>query len=196
MVRIHPPLLDALRKFDAEAAERFPARFDDGLGQMGMLLDSKLVNGGYWCTPKKSLAFASTGGNGVHFSFIIQNDEITEDSPVIVTVPANPGIPEMSNCVVANNLRNFLRFGLHRGYFYLEQLVYYRDLTLAAYASPDWQPAEDWHYSYQLCENGQCVRDFLVERFQLTPLAYSVSEFEALQSQFKPLLDYLAEDEW
>lgn len=194
MVRIHHPLLDALREFDAEAAQRFPADYDFGLGQMGMLLRSKLGNGGYWCTPKNSLSFASTGCDGVHFSFILRNNAITEDSPVIVTVPANSGESERANIVVASNLRNFLRFGLRRGYFALEQLAYYRDLTLEAYSSPDWQPTLDWHYSvgYHLHENGLRVRDFLVGRFQLTPLAYTVSEFEALQNKFIPLLDFPA----
>jgi hypothetical protein len=198
MVSIHHPLLNSLREFDAEAAQRFPADYDNGLGQMGTLLHSKLDNCGYWCTPKNSLTFASTGGDGVHFSFILQNDAITEESPVIVTVPAYSSEPENANYVVANNLRNYLRFGLHRGYFALEQLAYYRDLTLEAYSSPHWQPTEDWHYSvgYHLHENGQRVRDFLVERFQLTSLAYTVSEFEALQDKFKPLLDYPAENEW
>jgi hypothetical protein len=198
MVRVQHPLLDALRDFDAEAAQRFPADFDNGLGQMGLLLHPRLENCGYWCTPKNSLTFASTGGDGVHFSFIVQSDEIVEDSPVIVTVPANFGEPEDANFIVADNLRNFLRFGLHRGYFALEQLAYYRDLTLEAYSSADWRPTEDWHYSvgYSLEENGQLVRDFLIERFDLTPLSYTVAEFEALQRKFRPILEYRSEDEW
>jgi hypothetical protein len=128
----------------------------------------------------------------------VENNQVTENSPVIVTVPANFGEPENANFVVADNLRNFLRFGLHRGYFALEQLAYYRDLTLQAYSSAEWQPTEDWHYSvgYHLNENGQRVRDLLVERFDLTPLSYPVDEFEDLQHRYKPLLEYLAEDEW
>jgi hypothetical protein len=171
MISIFHPLLDALREFDAEAAQRFPADYDNGLGQMGMLLHSKLDNWGYWCTPKNSLTFASTGGDGVHFSFIVQNDKVTEDSAVVVTVPASFGEPEGANYVVGSNLRDFLRFGLHRGYFALEQLAYHRDLTLEAFSSPHWQPTEAWHFSvgYRLHENGQRVRDLLVERFRLTP---------------------------
>ena len=198
MVKINHPLLDDLRRFDAEAARRYPAEFDNGLGQMGMLIYSEYRNEGYWCTPKNSMAFATTGGNGVHFSFIVENNKVTEDSPVIVTVPANSGEPEVATFVVAENLRDFLRFGLHRGYFALEQLAYDRDLTLQVYSSAEWQPTEDWHYSvgYHLDETGQRVRDFLVERFDLTPLSYTVAEFEALQEKYKPLLDYPAEDEW
>lgn len=198
MVSIHHPLLDALREFDAEATRRFPTDYDNGLGQMGMLLHSKLENRGTWCTPKNSLTFASTGGDGVHFSFIVQDDKITENSPVIVTVPGNYNGPEFANHIVAGNLRNFLRFGLHRGYFALEQLAYYRDLTLEVYSSSDWQPTEDWHYrvGYYLEQDEQRVRDALVERFNLTPLSYTVPEFDALQNKYKPLLNYPADNEW
>ena len=198
MVLIQHPLLDALREFDVEAALRFPSDYDNGLGQMGLLLCPKLENRGSWCTPKNSLTFASTGGDGVHFGFIVRDDKIAEDSPVIVTVPGNFEGPEFANHVVADSLRNFLRFGLYRGYFALEQLAYRRDLTLEAYSSPDWQPTEDWHYSvgYYLDQDEQRVRDFLVERFNLTPLSYTVPEFDALQDKYKPLLDYPADDEW
>ncbi|WP_339613759.1 hypothetical protein [uncultured Rubinisphaera sp.] len=198
MVSIKHPLLHDLRQFDAEAAHRFPAKFDNGLGQMGMLIYSECRNEGYWCTPKNSMAFATTGGDGVHFSFIVENNKVTENSPVIVTVPANSGEPEIANLVVADNLRNYLRFGLHRGYFALEQLAYHRDLTLQAYSSSEWQPTEDWHCSvgYHLGDYGQRVRDFLVERFDLTPLPYTVTEFEVLQDKYKPLLKYPAENEW
>ena len=140
MASIQHPLLDALREFDTEAARRFPADFDNGLGQMGMLLAPTLENCGYWCTPKNSLTFASTGGEGVHFSFLVQDGKVTESSPVILTVPANAFEPDGANFVVAEDLRNCLRFGFHRGYFALEQLAYDRDLTLEAYSSPDWQP--------------------------------------------------------
>ncbi|MBN1909010.1 MAG: hypothetical protein JW818_04660 [Pirellulales bacterium] len=197
MTHIKHPLLDDLRRFDAEAAIRYPAEYDNGLGQMGMLLYAECRTGGYWCTPSNSMAFATTGGDGVHFSFIVEDDNITEDSPVIVTVPAAFGDgPETASFVVGDSLRNFLRFGLHRGYFALEQLTYYRDLTLQVYSSPEWQPTEKWHHSvgYLLHENGQRIRDFLAERFSLTPLAYTADEFDALQNRFKPLLEYPSED--
>ena len=198
MMSIQHPLLESLREFDAEAARRFPARFDNGLGQLGMLLHAELHNEGYWCTPKNSMAFAHTGGNGVHFSFIVDKDRITEDSAVVVTVPANPAEPRDANFVVAENLRNFLRFGLYRGYFALEQLAYYPELTLQVFSSATWEPTEDWHHSvgYQLSENGRRVRDLMVDRFDLTPLSYSVSAFADLQDTYEPLLKYPVEDEW
>ncbi len=196
MVTIQHPLLDAVCEFDADAARRYPADCDQGLGQMGLLIHSRLANAGYWCTPTNSAAFASTGGDGVHFSFLVDRDTITENSPVVVTVPAKFGEPEFANVVVAENLGNFLRFGLHRGYFGIEQLAYEPDLTLQAYGSADWQPSEDRHYSvgYHLSENGQRVRDFLIKRFDLEPLSYTVGEFDELQNTYKPLLKYPVRD--
>jgi hypothetical protein len=66
------------------------------------------------------------------------------------------------------------------------------------YSSPDWQPTEEWHESvgYCLSENAQRVRDFLIERFDFAPLAYSSAEFDALQGEYMPLLEYPDEDEW
>lgn len=196
-IRIEHPLFNQLRSFNAEAARRFPADFDHGLGQMGLLLHDECENGGYHNTPKNSVAFASTGGDGVHFSFLVDYDRVTEVSPVVITVPS-AGESEDANFIVGETLHDFLRFGLRHGYFALEQLAYYPELTLEAYRDTDWQPTEDWHYSvgYHLDENGQRVRDFLIQQFQLTPLVFLVDEFAALQARFKPTLVYPADDEW
>jgi hypothetical protein len=198
MATVKHPLLDELRQFNIEAVRLYPTRSDPGLGRMGLILCADCKREGYWCTPKNALAFATTGGDGVHFSFIVEDNRVTENSPVIVTVPANIGEPADCNFVVADNLRNFLRFGLIRGYFALEQLAYHRDLTVQVYSSPTWKPTEDWHNSvgYVLSRDGERVRDLLAERFQLTPLGYTIAEFEALQEKFKPLLVYPARDEW
>jgi hypothetical protein len=66
------------------------------------------------------------------------------------------------------------------------------------YTSPEWQPTEDWHYAvgYYLDENAQRVRDFLVEQLDLTPLKYTVAEFEALQEKSMPSLEFPPQDEW
>jgi hypothetical protein len=199
VVSVRHPLLDQLRRFDAEAARLYPAAFDNGLGQLGMLLYSDCKPGGYWCMPNNSIAFATTGGDGVHFSFIVEDGQVTESSPVIVTVPMNIGEPADCNLVVADCLRNFLRFGLIRGYFALEQLAYHRDLTLQVYSSPTWKPTEDWHDSvgYDLeRENFHLVRELLAETFQLLPLSYTAAEFEALQDKYQHLLVYSSRDEW
>ena len=42
-------------------------------------------NYGYYCTPKNSLSFASTGVDGEHFSFLGKNGRVHKLSPVIFT---------------------------------------------------------------------------------------------------------------
>lgn len=196
MILINHPLLDQLHNFHAEAARRFPADFDHGLGQLGLFFHDELENGGYHNTPVNTVAFASTGGDGVHFSFLVEDDRVTEDSPVVITVPSG-GEPEDANFIVGENLPDFLRFGLRHGYFALEQLAYYPELTLEAYRVTDWEPTEDWHYSVGYCldENGKQVRDYLAEQFDLTPLPFTADAFAAQQSRYKPALVYPDESE-
>lgn len=97
---------------------------------------------GYWCTPSNALTFATTGGDGVHYSLLAIGDEFTDFSPVVMTVPCC----DTPNVVVGANLREFLALGCRYGYFGLEQLVYDRrgtleELRLARF-SPDSGPDE------------------------------------------------------
>ena len=192
MVTMRHQLLETLREFDREAARLVPADFDEGLGQMGLLLADVCENRGYWCTPINTVSFGGTGGDGVHFNLLVRDDAVTDDAPVIMTVPASGGEMLDMSLVVGENLREFLCFGLLRGYFGLEQLAYDRDLTLEVYASPDWSPTEDWHCAvgYALDEVGQRVSDLLSERLNLRPRSYTVAEFEALQKKYGPMLEF------
>jgi hypothetical protein len=174
-VRVHHPLLAALREFDGEASKRFPAPYDEGLGQMGLLLTMRLEYGGYWCTPMNSLSFGGTGGDGVHFSFIVIDNAITEDSPVIVTSPASS---ETTSDVVADNLRNFLCASLTRGFCAHE--------ALGTFLHRGTHPFE----TRRLRGNAALVRDALAERFALTPLHYTLEEQRALQDRYEPMLVY------
>jgi hypothetical protein len=135
----------------------------------------------------------------VHFSFIASNGEADAASPVIVSVPNSGVDPADANFVVGADLRAFLRFGFHRGFFALEQLGFHRDLTLEVYASAEWRPTESWHKAVgfePLSEPARRVRDLLTARFELTPLSYTTEQFQELQDRYKPLLEYLSEDEW
>lgn len=91
---------------------------------VGLILQD-IKNEGYESTPKNSLVFASTGGDGVHFSFLCDNFP-NEKSPIVMTVPMND-----DNIIVGENLLEFLALGCRYGYFALEQLSYDRDETLS-----------------------------------------------------------------
>lgn len=103
---------------------------------IGLLLEPNLARWSYDSTPSGSLTFASTGGDGVHFSVLT---DVGRPGPIVMTVPMNFDEP---NVVVGADLRDFLSLGCHFGYFALEQLVYDRERTIreiqaAAIAMPN-----------------------------------------------------------
>ncbi|MDH5415417.1 MAG: hypothetical protein OEW87_14870 [Flavobacteriaceae bacterium] len=75
---------------------------------------------GYDCTPKNSLTFATTGGNGVHFGLVNELNEKGIKGPIVMTVPMVPN----ANVIVAEDLDEFFSLGYHVGWFALEQIVY------------------------------------------------------------------------
>lgn len=71
----------------------------------------------YDATPRDAVTFASTGGDGVHFSAT----QGTTRAIIVMTVPMQFDRP---NIVVGSDLREFLSLGCASGYFTLEQLAY------------------------------------------------------------------------
>lgn len=91
----------------------------EALDDEGLRLYDHLSESGYDSTPRGHLAFASTGGDGVHFSF-----PRDQPGPVVMTVPMMFDRP---NIVVGSDLADFLSLGCVFGYFGLEQLAYDMD---------------------------------------------------------------------
>lgn len=185
----HSISLDDLRAIDAEARKRFqlPYRWDPGVGSLGLILNKKLDDYRYeLCTPTNCKTFAATGGDGVHYSLLVADGRINEQSPVVIT---NPGGGDSRSWIVGENLFDFLCLGYYRGYFALEQLAYYPDLTLEVYTNPNWKPSESWHDSvgYVVAEEKQPVLDLLISRFSLRPWT-SVEHFHDLQKEYGALL--------
>ncbi len=105
----------------------------DYFDPVGLLLMPTLENFGYWCTPKNSLVFAHTGGDGVHFSFLTDK-EPTDSTPIVMTVPM---MDQNNNVIVGENLTEFLALGSRYGYFSLVQLVYFFDETIEVLQTND-----------------------------------------------------------
>ncbi len=91
----------------------------------------------YDATPREALTFASTGGDGVHFSAA---DSIS-GAVIVMTVPMQFDRP---NIVVGSNMREFLSLGCAAGYFGLEQLAYDYAATATALqgGATDYEEAE------------------------------------------------------
>ncbi|HEX7130934.1 MAG TPA: hypothetical protein VF228_00070 [Iamia sp.] len=117
----------------------------DWLEDEGLILHDRLAPGGYSSTPTNTVAFASTGGDGVHFSLVDLGDGPSETSPVVMTVPMALGDDLRPNWIVGESLPEFLALGLHGGWFGLEQLAYdpARPGALARAASVPPSPAID-----------------------------------------------------
>lgn len=181
-IKVDHPLLDALRLVDEEMCRKFQRQDVPALFDLGLRLDRELDASRYpSCTPNNCRSFASTGGDGVHFSLLIQDHAITEASPVVMTVPL-PG----DSVIVGETLFDFLCLGVRWGYFMLEGLIHDPDETLRMYTSPDWQPPKDWEgpSSFNLE-----LLDFLARRLDLKPWS-SGERFQELQDRYGPLLKY------
>jgi hypothetical protein len=193
--RIDHPLWEKLRAVDKVAARRFPAPdfVGRGLGAVGLILHSKPKRWDYWCTLKNVLTFASTGGNGVHFSFVVLEDEVTEQSPVVVTIPMAFDQP---NFICGESLFDFLCLGVNRGYFALEQLPA-TERTLEVFSSSTWQPTDDfdWAVGYGVNEHQRKVLDYLANELELVPWKDVKRKFNRLQRQVLPLLEVPDKDE-
>ncbi len=86
----------------------------------------------YNSSPINTEIFASTGGDGVHYSIL----EISENiQPVIITVPMNFGNSINDyNWIIGENLNEFLSIGFYNGWFPIEQLCYDNSWVINFYA--------------------------------------------------------------
>lgn len=120
MVEAH----SALRVLKSVLANQVDADVADGLG---LLFHERMIGTAYDETPRNSVTFASTGGDGVHYGFLLRGSAIDDASPVVMTVP----MADHPNRVVGRDLRHFLGLGMGSGYFALEQLQYDFEATVA-----------------------------------------------------------------
>jgi hypothetical protein len=111
-VTVELPLLGQLYRFEEKSARGSGLYRVTDLHGIGLILQDELKTGGYWCSPKNALTFASTGGDGDHYSLLIRDGRIDDKSPVVLTRPA-----EGTQHIVGESLHDFLCFGMHGGYF-------------------------------------------------------------------------------
>ncbi|MEX2173810.1 MAG: hypothetical protein WD872_05570 [Pirellulaceae bacterium] len=150
-IGVRLPLLFDLRLAEEEVAARFKGLHNRpaSLGDVGLILDRELDDSRYLgCTPLNCRTFASTGGDGAHFSLLVQDDAITDSSPVVVTTPEASGHPSV---VVAESLFDFLCLGAEKGYFGLGGWSLTPEQTLREYLGPEGElPVTDY-----LIDDGQ-----------------------------------------
>ncbi|MGQ0846125.1 MAG: hypothetical protein ACT4QF_18520 [Sporichthyaceae bacterium] len=112
---------EATRRLLWSAAQALAGEGDPELvfDPVGLILQpaDRATEWDYDATPLGATTFASTGGDGVHFSLV----ESPANSVIVMTVPMMWDRP---NVVVGGNLQEFLSLGCRFGYFELEQLAY------------------------------------------------------------------------
>jgi hypothetical protein len=181
------PRFAKLQKLAAQATKQFRHTLS-GFDNIGLNVGDGIPEGTglYWCSPINSKCFAGTGGEGVHFSFLCEEDDFDFDNlPVIVTIP---GGLDGANFVVGANLYEFLCLGCHRGFFALEQLGHQLDKTLRVYATPTWKAkthAEAW-VGFGAGETKKAVLKFVRREMHLQQWPRLRTRFHELQEEFLP----------
>lgn len=159
-----------------EGGEAYNTRFDS----IGLLLAWPLKPSAYdWCAPANVLRFAGTGGDGVHFGLLLLDGVLSEDSPVVMTVPM--AMEDNTNFIVGANLSDFLALGSRRGYFFLEQLAY----------KPDWLLNElaDTEFGEDVSDEERELLTAIGDAFGLRPWGGQVANrLDWLKKEFFPLL--------
>ncbi|MDW7694496.1 hypothetical protein R9C00_07075 [Flammeovirgaceae bacterium SG7u.111] len=120
-------------RFDELIKKRFGKKWFNHVDYCGLIPIRPLENYNYFCTPKNSMTFATTGGEGVHFGFITEGNSEINDGPIVMTVPMS----NKNNIIVAESFEEFLSLGYHVGWFAIEQLSYDEGDTIKYYSKPD-----------------------------------------------------------
>lgn len=166
------PLLNDLHRLSHEAKRRFPNPRNEGFGRIGLYLETELAPGGYWCSPKNAVVFASTGGDGDHYSLLIRENRIDERSPVLLTYSV-----EGTQQVVGENLFDFLCLGMHGGYFQVNSVFS---------QSPPANGPEHW-FCEHVDEHERMLLSYLASELKLRPWT-DRGKYRRLQEEFLSLV--------
>ena len=188
-VDIALPLYDAFWGLDVEIRQRFPAeKFQSvGVNALGISFSRShsLSNGEYWCTPLNTLAVAWTGGDGEHYSFLVQRRRVDDHSPIVLTAPCS----DTHNVIVAPDFETFLRAGLSRAFFGLSQFAYARRQTLEVYGNPDWTASSksDESVGYVPDDRQRDIMRFVGIKLGLQPFWYTPDRYTEYQTALQLL---------
>ena len=188
--------LEKLWSIADKESEKTKRKFSLVFDPIGLILMRPLENMGYESTPINSLTFAHTGGDGVHYSIVTLEGNVSEASPVVMTVPMN--YPKV-NLVVGENLHEFLCLGDQLGYFFLEQLVYNEAETIERLL----HPKEFINKEYGINPSGAFSPDSFREKerllsilrkeFELKSWSNLKSRLDELQNKFISMLEFRTE---
>ncbi len=173
--------LDKLWSLSGIERSSFPESENMYFDPVGLNLFKNVEKMGYWCTPENTVTFASTGGDGVHFGFLVGPDGITENSPIVMTLPC----ADTSNIIVGENFLDFLSLGCRGGYFELEQIEYSPEEHIAFLDSQQ--------YSNEMESNEIALLQSIENEFSLKPWSNHKARLAELELKYLSLLKYSEE---
>jgi hypothetical protein len=179
-------LLEKLWSIAEIEAKKLGSDFSFIFDPVGLILRRPIERERYEATPDNSLAFATTGGDGVHYSLLQLERDAGDLSPVVMTVPMNFG---HENLIVGSDMKEFLCLGCQVGYFFLEQLTYDQSDTIYWLTHPD-----EGFDGLNREPYGDVIRmkyllNLLSEELNLNPWEEFEQRLNYLQSQYSSLLE-------
>lgn len=128
-----PSRLQDLHSVARELAQAAQYSWLEVLAPYGLILNDVSISERYWCTPVAAKTFASTGGDGVHYSYLQLPHMKLDKEPIVMTVPAS----DTPNFVIAEGFDEFFGLGFFVGWFALEQIAYQPDWVTEYFSKPD-----------------------------------------------------------
>lgn len=169
-----PVQLEKLHLAADDAATQFESSADAVFDPCGLILEMPPVEQHYWCTPTNVVTFASTGGDGVHYSYLKDFDSSQGALPIIMTLPC----ADENNVVIAESFEEFFNLGYYVGWFSLEQLVYQEERAIEYFTKHD-EGQRDY---------AESRLKFLREALQMRPVPPDMARLSKLQEQYFALL--------
>jgi hypothetical protein len=138
----------------------------------------------YRRAPLNSVEFAHTGGDGIHYSFLVLDGYWSELSPVVMTDPCWGS----RNVVVGKDLTEFLRLGIRTGYFALPYAV---PDEHGRFQDPEHiEVLEAKEFGEWLGPEEVEVLQKLADHFGLEPLDGVAERLADLQHRYQPLIQH------
>ena len=171
-----PAPLQALYDAAATIGPQFNLSAEAVFDYSGLILEIPPVRNWIdWCTPRNVLTFATTGGDSVHYSYLVDERLPAGVCPIVMTLPC---ASELS-LVIAESFQEFFDYGYYVGWFSLEQL-YYEEEEGEAYfrqASPTFG------------DIGTEQLPLLRKALNMKPVPPTLARFAELQQKYGALLD-------
>ena len=169
-----PVQLEKLHQVADAAAIQFETSADMVFEPCGLILETPQMEQQYWCTPANVVTFASTGGDGVHYSYLKDFVSANGALPIIMTLPS----ADENNVVIAESFEEFFNLGYYVGWYSLEQLVYQEEQAIGYFTDPDEEHRDD----------AESRLEYMREALQMRPVPPQMARLAKLREQYFDLL--------